>query len=187
MTEMPQSHTPKPSLRAQWTSLLEEQPKLRIRNAALILGVSEAELLATQLGETVHPLNGAWSEILEGLEEVGDVMALTRNNHAVHEKHGVYRNVSIDGPIGLVLDEEIDLRLFMHHWYAGFVVQQPLKSGWRRSLQFFNRYGQAVHKIFATEHTDQDAWNALVDRHRCAEPPVDLEWSTPPEQKAETP
>jgi putative hemin transport protein len=41
--------TPK-NLKARWEQLKQEQPHLRIRNAADILKVSEVELLATRCG-----------------------------------------------------------------------------------------------------------------------------------------
>jgi len=170
-----------------WQALKEDNPKLRIRNAAARLGVSEAELLATKLGDTVRRLKSDWSAILHDLEEVGDVMALTRNDHVVHEKHGVYRDVSVNGPIGLVLDEEIDLRIFLRNWHVGFVVRQPLKSGWRHSLQFFDAHGQAVHKIFRTEQTNGDAWDALVERHLSEEQSSDLKLTQPQPPTPETP
>ena len=165
MTVTVEPSTGRGDLHQAWQALLTENPKLRIRNAATELGVSEAELLVTRLGDTATRLRSSWSAILSELEAVGRVMALTRNDHAVHEKHGVYRNVSINGPVGLVLDKEIDLRIFLRSWHVGFAVRQPLKSGWRHSLQFFDAHGQAVHKIFKTDETDSDAWDALVERH----------------------
>ena len=42
----------------RWSELLTEEPKLRIRDAAKKLGVSEANLLETSLGEGVQRLEG---------------------------------------------------------------------------------------------------------------------------------
>ena len=145
---------------------------LRAREAAHSLGLSEGAALAAHAGVVegalqVTALHGPWVELLQGLEACGPVMALTRNDAAVHEKTGVYRNVSAEGPVGLALDADIDLRLFFRSWHAGYAVQeaaaQPGQAP-QHSLQFFNAQGLAVHKVFARIATDLTAWNALVAR-----------------------
>ena len=158
-------------LKTRWTAFQEEHPKVRIRTAAGRLGVSEAELVATGCGEHVTRLDGGWSALLSELETLGAVMALTRNDAAVHEKTGVYHNVSFTEAhnMGLVLDDDIDLRLFMDHWAMGFAVETPWsggRDGVRRSLQFFDASGTAVHKVFVTRKSDLAAYDALVDKYR---------------------
>lgn len=143
-------------LTQKWAQVQAENPKMRIRDAATLLGTSEAQLIA--LGESVQYLGGDFKKLLEGVQVLGTVMALTRNDNAVHECHGVYNNVSFEGPMGLVLDPMIDLRLFMMHWKFGFAVEE----GGRKSLQFFDKSGEAIHKIYATEHTNMEAYDALV-------------------------
>jgi len=158
-------------LKARWEAFQQEHPDVRIRTAADRMGVSEAELVATGCGEHVMRLNGGWSSLMGELEALGEVMALTRNDAAVHEKTGVYRNVKFTDAhnMGLVLDDDIDLRLFMDHWHLGFAVETPwegAKDGLRRSLQFFDRDGTAVHKVFLTRNSDVDAYEALVQKYR---------------------
>lgn len=156
------------SLSVAWALLLDAEPKMRIRNAAARLGVSEVELLATRVGDGVTRLQADWGALVLELEQLGEVMALTRNDHAVHEKIGVYRNASVEGPVGLVLDEAIDLRIFLRSWASGFAVSTPTGKGGklRHSLQFFDRHGRAVHKLFLRDTSDHDAYRALVARHR---------------------
>jgi putative hemin transport protein len=96
-------------------------------------------------------------------------MALTRNDHAVHERKGHYRNVSARGQMGLVLDEELDLRIFLGHWHIGFAVEEETRDGIRRSLQIFDCDGTAVHKIYMQEDGDLDAYNSIVERFRAAD------------------
>jgi putative hemin transport protein len=88
-------------------------------DAAASLGVSEAELVAAGCGETATRLKGPWGQLVAGLQAVEPVMALTRNEYAVHEKHGTYNNVSMSGNSGLVLDPDIDLRIFYDRWHHG--------------------------------------------------------------------
>ncbi|WP_103020747.1 hemin-degrading factor [Salinibacter altiplanensis] len=168
---MPTQPLDAPDLKAHWETFQDEHPDVRIRTAADRMGVSEAELVATGCGEHVTRLDGDWNALLRALESLGEVMALTRNDAAVHEKTGVYRNVEFTDPhnMGLVLDDDIDLRLFMNHWHLGFAVETPWdggRGGVRRSLQFFDRDGTAVHKVFLTRTSDLGAYDALVDTYR---------------------
>lgn len=154
-------------LKDRWNALLEEEPKLRIRNAAEKLGVSELALLQTDLGNGVTRLKDDFRAILAEMHRVGEVMALTRNASCVHEKKGVYNNVSFmkQHGMGLVLDDAIDLRLFMNAWAHGYVVEVPFDGGiggLRRSFQFFDKHGQAVHKIYMTRPSNLDAYAELV-------------------------
>lgn len=153
-------------LRAAWDALRQQQPNLRIRDAAHQLNVSEAELLATNCGGTVQRLQANWGQLLLKFESLGQVMALTRNNHAVHEKVGTYHSASVNGPMGLVVDRDIDLRVFFSHWEYGFAVTEEGKGGARRSLQFFNKHGEAVHKVYLREDSNAAAYDELVSQHR---------------------
>lgn len=166
---MPSVSTKAPSrLRAEWEQYLADHPNTRIRNAANALDVSEMELLATTVGKTATRLRGPWRDLLYDMEPLGEVMALTRNDAAVHEKHGIYQNVDIekDAHVGLVLDENIDLRLFMSHWEHAFAVEQETRAGTRHSIQFFDAHGTALHKVFVTRKSDTDAYEQLVDAYR---------------------
>lgn len=44
-------------------------------------------------------------------------MPLTRNEYVVDEKNGVYSNVEIMCSMVFVLDDLINLRLFISHWH----------------------------------------------------------------------
>lgn len=151
-------------LRERHEALTREQPGLRARDAAAQLGVSEAELVAARIGHGVTRLGSDCASLLQALPAIGPVMALTRNAHCVHEKHGSFGNVSIGPGHGLVLNHDIDLRLFMSHWRYAFAVREEVASGLRDSLQFFDIDGTAVHKVYATAATDRAGFAALVSR-----------------------
>ncbi len=142
------------------------EPQLRARDAARKLGVGEMELLALGLGRTATRLKGPWEEILKSLALLGPVMALTRNEHCVHEKTGVYENVSFNGHVGLALGEAIDLRIFIANWASGFAVDETSSKSARRSLQFFDAQGNAVHKVYTTNNTITAEYDALIARFR---------------------
>lgn len=158
--------TDQPSLRTAWAQLKAEQPNLRIRNAAEQLGVSEFELLSTETGAGVTPLKPEFDAILEQLAVLGDVMALTRNESVVHERKGVFNNYASPSPaVALFVNEEIDLRVFKRVWRFAAAVQQEGANGKvRKSIQFFSSWGEAVHKVFLTPKSDQEAFQSFVKR-----------------------
>lgn len=169
------------SIKEQWEQLKNENPKLRIRDAAKQLGVSEAELVATGVGQHVTRLEGDWKVFLADVAALGKVMALTRNDDAVHERKGVYNNISFQGPVGTALNEDIDLRLFMMHWDAAFAVNEND----RFSYQFFDKAGDAIHKIYCTENSDMDAYHALTKKYTAAEQSTVVTTQAYPEKAAE--
>lgn len=142
----------------------------RAIDAAAAIGVSEGQAVAAHAGVHDHalqatPLRGPWVELLQALELCGPVMALTRNEGVVHEKIGVYQNISASGHMGLALGLEIDLRLFFSKWHAGFAVMEPANKRENpptQSLQFFDAHGTAVHKIFVRAETDREVFNDIV-------------------------
>ena len=156
------------ALAQRWQALLAEEGQLRIRNAAMQLGVSEAELLATKIGAGVVRLSGDFKALVTELEALGSVMALTRNDAMVHEKTGQYKNISLHGMMGLALGE-IDLRIFFNRFNFGFAVTEESAHGTRHSLQFFAANGEAVHKVYANESTNMAEFSALVERYRATE------------------
>ncbi|QEE48823.1 hemin-degrading factor [Flavobacterium alkalisoli] len=154
------------NLKSQWDALKAENPHLRIRTAAEKLSVSEAELLATQTGETVTRLKPEFAAILSEIESLGKVMALTRNDECVHERKGVYLNPDFSSPFaGLFVGEDIDLRIFLSHWDKAFAVEEKSEHGNRKSLQFFGKDGLAIHKIYLTKDSNEAAFDALVKKY----------------------
>lgn len=140
-----------------------ENPKLRERDLALQLGISEAEFVAAYCGYGVRRIAADPNRLISGLGALGEVMALTRNDSAVHEKIGVYDNPFPGERAAMVLSAEIDLRIFPGAWKHGFAVEKDDGNGIRRSLQFFDAYGQAVHKVHLREASDVAAYESLVD------------------------
>jgi len=154
------------NLFSAWQRLLQQHPRLRAREAARQLAVSEAELIASRLGIDTLRLRPEWSELLPALADLGRVMVLTRNEHCVHERQGIYREVTLagNGKMGLVISADIDLRLFLSGWHSLFAVEQDTTHGMQRSLQVFDQHGVAVHKVFLTADSDLDAWGRLLAR-----------------------
>lgn len=164
-------------LKAAYLDLKATEPKLRSLQIAKHLEISEAELLTLQLSENVTLLEGDWKELLKDLKSVGYVMALTRNEHCVHERKGVYNNIEFygKGDVGVAVNPDIDLRFFMTQWEFAFAVTLPRGNTQIHSFQFFNAKGEAVHKIWTTPKSDLTAYFQLVEKYKAEEQTHDIE------------
>lgn len=148
------SHTPE-SIRAAQA----ENTKLRERDLATKLGISEAQLVAAQAGMTATRID-AHPDVVMGLaQDLGEVMALTRNASCVNEKIGVYANYHPGNHAAMVLNGAIDLRMFPSHWKHAFLVEKESGDAVRRSVQVFDAAGDAVHKIFVREEAGFRQWD----------------------------
>ncbi len=152
-------------LAARWRALRAAGAHVRTRDAAATLGVSECELLATGIGDTVTRLDGDMASLLHALPAVGRCMALTRNDGAVSEVRGVYGGVELGPHAGQVIGDGVDLRVFLGHWRHAFAVDEPhpLRDGERRrSIHAFDATGTAVHKVYLEPEGDAATWDAIV-------------------------
>jgi putative hemin transport protein len=165
------------TLKQAWENLKEQEPKLRIRDAAKKLGVSEAELLATGVGENVIRLSEDFVEQLEKFPKLGRVMSLTRNEGCVLEHKGTFQKIEIHqaGPqkIATVIGP-IEQRVFFGGWKFGFAVVSDTPRGPMFSLQYFDKAGDAVMKVFLQEDSDFDFSEELVKAHTHANQTSDL-------------
>ncbi len=192
---MSQSSVPAPdsteSLSTRWAKLREENPKMRIRNAADALGVSEAELLATQCGTTVTRLNVSdWGAFMQSWKGLGKVMVLTRNEHCVHEKTGEYEQIHPlmhGGKIGLITGKVIDLRLFLSGWTHAFAVDEEGPRGRSRSLQVFDASGTAIHKIYVKSDEGVAPFEALCAQYKSDDQSEQLSVEATPAPKPDQP
>ncbi len=143
-----------------------EQPKIMDVELAKSMNISEAEYVSAFCGETVIRITPDLPELLPALESLGEVLALTRNASAVHEKVGVYKNITVGKANALVLGGAIDLRIFPKHFVHGFAVEKRDGDTVKRSLQFFDAAGDAVHKVHLRPASNQSAYEALVERFK---------------------
>lgn len=158
---------------ALWKTLRTTKPGIRARDAAQELGVTEAELVASGIGDTATPIGGSPADLLRALCDVGRCMALTRNEHAVSEVRGRYGGIDIGAHAGQVIGEKIDLRVFLDHWRNMFAIDEahPQRAGERRkSIHIFDRAGVAVHKVYLEPDGDAAAWDAMVAARAVAQP-----------------
>lgn len=149
---------------------LQATANVRAREAARQLGVSEAQYVALGGADTVSRLNHHFASLLEQLTDVGELMALTRNDAMVFEHHGIYERSLYQRETLIMKSAAISLRLRLKNWAYGFKVNEK----GRISLQFFNAAGQAVHKIYTTDLTDMKAFDALLKEFEMPLAQIDL-------------
>ncbi len=143
-----------------------DNPKMRERDLADKLGISEAQLVAAHVGQGATRLHAHPDGIIEAACSLGEVMALTRNQSCVSEVVGRYDNYSSGAHAAMVLNDRIDLRIFPKFWVHAYAVEKQTDTGIRRSLQIFDAAGDAVHKIFLRDESDPDAWARAVETLR---------------------
>ncbi|WHO74538.1 hemin-degrading factor [Rhizobium sp. BT03] len=139
-----------------------ENPKLRERDIAAQLKISEAALVAAETGISVTRIDGSALKFLERVASLGEVMALSRNESAVHEKIGIFENIKSGAQAAIVLGENIDLRIFPSRWEHGFAVSKTDGDQVRLSLQYFDKAGTAVHKVHLRPNSNVEAYHAMV-------------------------
>ncbi|MNM16408.1 Hemin transport protein HemS [compost metagenome] len=186
------------TLAERWSTLRTEQPKLQIRDAARALGVSEAQLLATNIGNGVTRLQADGNqprEIMRAALDLGVVQAITRNENGVIETTGTASKFKQAGDkseqadakqdpeqearqrniAGGYLGGAIDLRFHFENWKYAFAVVQPGRDGKpTRSLQFFDANGTAVHKIYLRNEPGVAVYDKLVAAFRMPQQSAEL-------------
>lgn len=157
------THSKSRSTAAEIREARAQNPNMRERDLARILNVSEAELVASFVGHGARRIEPRFDQLFPGLQQVGEVMALTRNESAVHEKIGKFEKFVNGKRAALMLGDQIDTRMFPSTWVHGFAVEKSEGKDVRRSLQFFDAQGDAVQKIHARPKTEISVWNKLID------------------------
>ncbi|WP_394178928.1 hemin-degrading factor [Yoonia maritima] len=140
-----------------------ENPKTRERDLAHKLGISEGEIVAAYCGEGATRIDAHPDNIMGIAQQLGEVMALTRNESCVNEKVGVYENYRSGPHASMVLADDIDLRIFPAHWKHAFLFEKRTDESMRRSIQVFDTAGDAVHKIFLRDPTSHAVWENARD------------------------
>lgn len=150
----------------QIRALRVEDPKARAHDFAQMQGITEADLVAAHIGHNVTAIDAVPDRLIPLIQQMGDVMALTRNESCVHERVGTYEDYHAGPHAQMVLGAEIDLRIFPSHWVHAFAVQETGEDGVKRSIQIFDAAGDAVHKVHLKPASDVVAFDDLVDTLR---------------------
>jgi putative hemin transport protein len=155
------SNTTRPTP-AEIRAFRAENLQMRERDIAAKLGISEAALIAAEVGITAIRIDADVTRLLTRVGELGEVLALSRNESAVHETIGIYENVKGGMQTAIVLGDTIDLRIFPKRWTHGFAVTKTDGDQEKLSLQFFDKAGNAVHKIHLRAASNVAAYHSIV-------------------------
>ncbi|GEA11229.1 ChuX/HutX family heme-like substrate-binding protein [Alteromonas sp. KUL49] len=169
-------------LYSEYQKIKSDHPQMRMVDAAKQLNVSEAELLQSCVGNGTVRLNNDFGGILKSLKQLGKVMALARNAEVVTEISGNYEKVYVqnenDRLKGIAINPGgIDLRFFFDHWHSAFATQ----VGALKSIQFFDKYGDAIQKIYLKNTESDNVYNDIVNKYKNDNQSTPLVLSTPPQ------
>ncbi len=172
------------NLRDRWIELRNTEKGLHGLEVAKRLGVTEVELLACADGTPLEAtrLEMPFPELIAELPKLGFVKAVTRNDNAVIEVEGTYDNIEFFGAMGQSVST-IDLRIFTSRWGFVYAAREETKRGISKSLQFFDRAGKAVHKLFLREKSDHAFFDSLIAKYRTCNAPVLNPVDAPPAEK----
>ncbi len=101
-----------------------------------------------------------WPAVLPRLGALGQVRVVTANSAITHEKLGRFGNVSGNGHAIIVLNREVDLRIFPRHWHR--TAYDPVAA----AILIHDAAGQPVHAIHRTDGSDAAAWDSFLTDHR---------------------
>tara|TARA_Y100000590_G_scaffold161133_1_gene184749 strand:- start:3016 stop:4074 length:1059 start_codon:yes stop_codon:yes gene_type:complete len=153
-------------LKERWDSYLANNPRARIRDVAKVLGVTELELLETDLGSGVTRLSCDFEPFLHGLKSLGRVMALTRNDACVIETYGNFDGIKIFDHAAQVVSPGVDLRIFPTHWAHAYAVVRDGGGRVIHSIQIFDSDGSATHKVYIPKGGDRASWEKFLDSRK---------------------
>lgn len=137
-----------PRLYARWRALLAEHHHLHGPEAAALLGVPEAALLASATGRGNQPLAGALADILAPVAGWGRVLLAARNALGVHLN--VMASARVEAtPGGLQLSgEQHEIRLATSGIARIDLFEENDAHGRTLSLNWFDAAGHAIGRLF---------------------------------------
>lgn len=154
---------------------LEANPRLKTAMLADALGIAEADVMrAMPLGTNTELDATRSEEVIRGLEALGTLYVVVRNNVSVMEVKGRFGGFSQSGPFFNVAGENLHMHLKLGHVGAVFAVQSPAPEPGKQgmtSFQFFDKGGASALKAFIlpdlvekdgeTFETRLNQWNEL--------------------------
>ncbi|WP_336276302.1 hemin-degrading factor [Bartonella sp. CB178] len=156
--------------------LREKEKGTNNRDFANSIGISELELVAAycKVGRAKR-LRADVTAFLKNAPKLGTVMVLTRNKHAVHEITGCFEKIVHSQHVPLTLGE-IDLRIFQKQWKFAFQYDMTILGNPAKSLQFFDKYGVSIFKVYSKDTTNMEKWNEIVNEllHEEQSPVLDI-------------
>tara|TARA_Y100000994_G_C15654843_1_gene426935 strand:+ start:262 stop:1212 length:951 start_codon:yes stop_codon:yes gene_type:complete len=139
------------NLKSKWKTFQKDNPKVRIRDAAYQMKVSEAELLSTEINETVSfLLIEDMTAFIKDILKVDKIMLLIRSDYVVHEKTIKTKNIRLEDNQIIDLDKNgckiLDFNIDAFEYV--FFQKKMHSNRELKSFQFFDKAGMAILKIY---------------------------------------
>ena len=100
--------------------------------------------------------------LLERVAALGPVTARTQSRYASLESAGTYGAPDIGEHTGIVIGDNIDLRIFPSGWVYAYATTCPSGPAVSRSVEVFDGAGAAAHAIVLGPESDLAAYERLV-------------------------
>jgi hypothetical protein len=137
-----------PRLYARWRRLLAEHHHLHGPEAAALLGVPEAALLASATGRGNRPLVGTLADILAPVAGWGRVLLAARNALGVHLNVMAQASVEVHADGLQLLGERHHARLACRGIARIDLFEENDAHGRTLSLNWFDSAGHAIGRLF---------------------------------------
>lgn len=140
-------------LKSDWETLLASRHHLHAPEAARLLDVPEAALVASRIGSGATRLVPDLKQVLAPVSEWGRVLCAFSNACGVHMPLGAVEASSANGALRLSgehMDAEIDASAVKD---AYLFIDSDESHGNTRSVQFFDEAGDSVMKVFIFHKT----------------------------------
>ncbi len=116
------------------------------------------------------PLLPRWAVLFRGVKTFGRVVWSCRNRCAAIGTEGVYPEV-LTTPCGQsACGGDGDLKFFFPSWASAFVTVEENAGHWSHGVEFPDFYGEVIHKVLLTSHSNLDAFCWWVDMNHAPNP-----------------
>tara|TARA_B100000700_G_scaffold273140_1_gene317236 strand:+ start:362 stop:1330 length:969 start_codon:yes stop_codon:yes gene_type:complete len=137
------------TIKSKWKALLTENNKVRIRDAANQIGVSEASLLSTEIDEGVSFLDiDNYNNFFAKVLSMNKIMLLIRSDSVVHEKTITTKGIKLEKNKIIDVNGSPILEFNPNLFKYVFAQNKIHANKSLRSFQIFDNYGDAILKIY---------------------------------------
>ena len=157
-------------IKFEWNSFKAdpENKKIRIRDAANQLNVSEAELLSTEVGDNVFYLKiEKYNLFFKDLLDADRLMFLIRSNYVVHEVIVNTSDIDIKDNSFIYIDKDFPIVRFDSQLFRHVFFEQKTHAGKElKSFQIFDLNGNAILKIYLKGKAFS-CFDQIADKYKC--------------------
>ena len=153
------------AIKSKWKALLAENNKVRIRDAANQIGVSEASLLSTEIDEGVSFLDiDNYNIFFAKVLSMNKIMLLIRSDSVVHEKTITTKEIKLEKNKIIDVNGSPILEFNPNLFKYVFAQNKIHANKSLRSFQIFDNYGNAILKIYL-KGNDESKFDQIASQY----------------------